>query len=111
MPGTQPQHVNRKTMSMEPQPLSNTANGGNIIDKMTLNNDMTIRFLFCKYNKRQKAKCLERKDFFLMLWHLNTEIIRTMILIVLAEKKYLYNLKLLLYKSIFFITFASIFLK
>ena len=51
------------------------------------------------------------KRFFLMLWHLNAGIIRTMILIVLAEKKYLYNLKLLLYKSIFFITFASIFLK
>ena len=43
-PGIQPQHVNRKTISIEPQPLSNTANGGNIIDKKALNNDMTIRF-------------------------------------------------------------------
>ena len=55
-PGIQPQHVNRKTISIEPQPLSNTANGGNIIDKMTLNNDISIRFLFCKYNKRGEAK-------------------------------------------------------
>ena len=45
-PGIQPQHVNRKTISIEPQPLSNTANGGNIIDKKTLNNDMTIRFFY-----------------------------------------------------------------
>ena len=60
-PGIQPQHVNRKTISIEPQPLSNTANGGNIIDKKTLNNDMTIRFfLFCKYNKRQKANAKKR---------------------------------------------------
>jgi hypothetical protein len=55
-PGIHAQHVNKKTMSIEPQPLSSTANGGNIIDKMTLNNDMTIRFLFCKYNKRGEAK-------------------------------------------------------
>ena len=45
-PGIHPQHVNKKTMSIEPQPLSSTANGGNIIDKMTLNNDITIQFLF-----------------------------------------------------------------
>ena len=44
IPGTQPQHVKRKTISIDPQPLSNTANGGNIIDKKTLNNDMTIRY-------------------------------------------------------------------
>ena len=54
-PGIHPQHVNRKTISIDPQPLSNTANGGNIIDKKTLNNDMTLLFLFCKYNKRREA--------------------------------------------------------
>ncbi len=48
---------------MEPHPWSNTANGGNIIDKMTLNNDMTIRFLFCKYNKRREAN-VERQNIF-----------------------------------------------
>ena len=45
-PGIHAQHVNKKTMSIEPQPLSSTANGGNIIDKMTLNNDIDIQFLF-----------------------------------------------------------------
>lgn len=41
IPGTQPQHVKRKTISIDPHPQSNTDKGGNIIAKMTLNNDMT----------------------------------------------------------------------
>jgi hypothetical protein len=34
-PGTQPQIHNKKVIKKEPQPLSNTANGGKIIAKMT----------------------------------------------------------------------------
>jgi hypothetical protein len=35
-PGTQPQSHNKNTIIMEPQPLSITANGGQIIDSKTL---------------------------------------------------------------------------
>ena len=35
-PGIQPQKVSMKTIMMEPQPLSITARGGNMIDKITL---------------------------------------------------------------------------
>ncbi len=35
-PGTQPQSHNKKTIIIEPQPLSITANGGQIIDNKTL---------------------------------------------------------------------------
>ncbi len=35
-PGTQPQMVSISTMMIDPHPLSITASGGNIIDKMTL---------------------------------------------------------------------------
>lgn len=35
-PGTQPQSHNKKTIIMEPQPLSITAKGGQIIDSKTL---------------------------------------------------------------------------
>ena len=35
-PGTQPQSQSRKTMTIEPQPLSKTANGGQIIESKTL---------------------------------------------------------------------------
>jgi len=35
-PGIQPARVKRKTISMDPHPLSNTAIGGKIIDKITL---------------------------------------------------------------------------
>ena len=35
-PGTQPQSHNKKTIKMEPQPLSNTAKGGQIIESKTL---------------------------------------------------------------------------
>ena len=35
-PGTQPQSHNKKTIIMEPQPLSITAKGGQMIDSKTL---------------------------------------------------------------------------
>ncbi len=35
-PGTQPQSHNKKTINMEPQPLSITANGGQIMERITL---------------------------------------------------------------------------
>jgi len=35
-PGTQPQSHNKKTMKIEPQPLSITASGGQIIESKTL---------------------------------------------------------------------------
>ena len=35
-PGTQPQRVRRKVIRTDPQPLSITARGGNMIDKTTL---------------------------------------------------------------------------
>jgi hypothetical protein len=35
-PGTQPQSHNRKTIKIEPQPLSITAKGGQIIESSTL---------------------------------------------------------------------------
>ena len=39
-PGTHPHNVKRNTINIDPQPLSMTAKGGKIIDKITLNNDM-----------------------------------------------------------------------
>jgi len=41
-PGTHAQHVNIKTIIIEPQPLSNTANGGKKIERITL--QILIRF-------------------------------------------------------------------
>ena len=35
-PGTQPQSHNKKTIRMEPQPLSKTASGGHNIESKTL---------------------------------------------------------------------------
>lgn len=35
-PGTQPQSHNKKTMIIDPQPLSKTDNGGHIIESKTL---------------------------------------------------------------------------
>ena len=35
-PGTQPQSHNKNTINIEPQPLSTTAKGGQIIDSKTL---------------------------------------------------------------------------
>lgn len=45
MPGTQAQSVNKNTIKIEPQPLSMTAKGGNIIAKITLNNDIIVFFM------------------------------------------------------------------
>jgi hypothetical protein len=41
-PGTQPQSHNKKTMNIEPQPLSITASGGQIIESKTLQKLMMI---------------------------------------------------------------------
>jgi hypothetical protein len=35
-PGTHPANVNKKTITIEPQPLSTTAKGGHMIDSKTL---------------------------------------------------------------------------
>ena len=35
-PGTQPQSHNKKTIIIDPQPLSKTANGGQMIESKTL---------------------------------------------------------------------------
>ena len=49
-PGIQPIQVNIKTISIEPQPLSNTANGGKIIHNNTWRQDISfiakIQFFF-----------------------------------------------------------------
>ncbi|PIA81017.1 hypothetical protein BFR04_15035 [Gaetbulibacter sp. 4G1] len=41
-PGTQPQSHNKKVIKIEPQPLSKTARGGQIIDSKTLQKLMLI---------------------------------------------------------------------
>jgi hypothetical protein len=41
-PGTQPQSHNKNTMKIEPQPLSMTASGGQIIESRTLQKLMAI---------------------------------------------------------------------
>lgn len=43
-PGTQPQSHNIKTITIEPQPLSRTAKGGQKIERMTLQILMMINF-------------------------------------------------------------------
>jgi len=43
-PGTQPQSHNRNTIKMEPQPLSITASGGQMIESNTLQKLMMIKF-------------------------------------------------------------------
>ena len=45
MPGTQAQSVNKNTIKIEPQPLSMTAKGGNIIAKIALSNDIIVFFM------------------------------------------------------------------
>lgn len=45
MPGTQAQSVNKNTIKIEPQPLSMTAKGGNIIAKITLSKDIIVFFM------------------------------------------------------------------
>jgi len=41
-PGTQPQSHNKNTIKMEPQPLSKTASGGQMIESKTLQKLMMI---------------------------------------------------------------------
>ena len=43
-PGTQPQSHNKNTIKMEPQPLSITAKGGQIIDSKTLQKLILVDF-------------------------------------------------------------------
>lgn len=43
-PGTQPQSHNKNTINMEPQPLSITAKGGQIIDSKTLQKLILVDF-------------------------------------------------------------------
>lgn len=43
-PGTQPQSHNKNTIKMEPQPLSITAKGGQIIDSRTLQKLILVDF-------------------------------------------------------------------
>jgi hypothetical protein len=45
-PGTQPQSHNKKTITIEPQPLSITAKGGQKIESKTLQILIIIDFLF-----------------------------------------------------------------
>lgn len=45
-PGIQPHNVKINTINMEPQPWSRTANGGKIIDKITLSNDIFFYSFF-----------------------------------------------------------------
>lgn len=50
-PGIQPAKVNNNTISTEPHPLSITARGGKIIDKITLINDMVNLCFLQIYDK------------------------------------------------------------
>jgi hypothetical protein len=44
-PGIHPHRVRMKTISTEPQPLSITARGGKIMERITLINDISVSFL------------------------------------------------------------------
>ena len=57
-PGTQPIQVSISTMSTEPQPLSITDKGGNIMASMTLSSDMLF---FCK-DKYLKWKQVQNEE-------------------------------------------------
>lgn len=43
-PGIQPRQVRIKTIRKEPQPLSTTASGGNMMARITLRRDISLRF-------------------------------------------------------------------
>ena len=80
-PGIQPKQVRIKTMRIDPQPRSNTANGGKMMDSITLNTDMLFCFLvvlcedtkirrsdknvwgFTVYGLQFTVDCLSRKIF------------------------------------------------
>lgn len=54
-PGTHPQSHNRNTINIEPQPLSITAKGGQIIDSITLQKliiSFDLRFLIDDFHNR-----------------------------------------------------------
>ena len=59
VPGTQPHIHKRKTITIDPQPLSNTDNGGNII----ANNTLHILIIFFNlmiddaYRTQKQSKC------------------------------------------------------
>lgn len=55
MPGTYPQRVRTKTMSIDPQPRSITANGGKIMASMAWRKDI----FFSLISKRSKRMVVE----------------------------------------------------
>ncbi len=59
-PGIQPKRVNINTITIEPQPLSNTAKGGNKIDKITL--QMLILNTKIEFIGHKKATPFPRKN-------------------------------------------------
>lgn len=50
-PGIQPMQVRIKTMRIDPQPRSNTANGGKMMDSITLNTDMMFGVFSCSLRR------------------------------------------------------------
>ena len=57
-PGTHPQRVNKKTIIIDPQPLSNTAIGGNRIESKTRQILIKKRV---KLNYKDKTKLLKER--------------------------------------------------
>ena len=53
MPGTQPQRVRTKTMSIDPQPRSITASGGKIMERITWRQDIFSLFHFIKKKSKR----------------------------------------------------------
>ena len=49
-PGTQPHNVNNNTITIEPHPLSKTANGGKKIHKIIWRHDIGENYYFIKIN-------------------------------------------------------------
>lgn len=55
-PGTHPQMVRMRTMSIEPHPRSNTANGGKIIDSNTLISDIAVVYINVSVIKKHRYR-------------------------------------------------------
>jgi len=53
-PGIHPHNVNRQMITMDPHPLSRTAKGGKITDRITLNKLM-VAVLLHDYNNKKKS--------------------------------------------------------
>ena len=53
-PGIHPHNVRIKTISTDPQPLSMTARGGKIMERMTLMNDISVLVLEICRKVREK---------------------------------------------------------